>query len=175
MFPKPLTPPAPPPAKLAGKQERFVAEYLVDLNASAAARRAGYKQGHVQGPRLLGRPAIAAAITLAQSERARRARVTADWIIDRLRVEALATGRGNSQAGRVKALELLGRHLGMFRDKLDVNVRAGGVEVVETLVTSRAEAKQILAALDRFDGRLPEEVVDQAKRTPADSDNALPE
>ena len=44
------------PGRLTPKQERFVAEYLVDMNATQAAIRAGYsrKTADVQGPRLLG-------------------------------------------------------------------------------------------------------------------------
>ena len=47
---------------LTPKQERFVEEYLLDTNATQAAARAGYKQPHVQGPRLLGNVRVAEAI-----------------------------------------------------------------------------------------------------------------
>ena len=49
------------------KQQRFVSEYMIDLNATAAAKRAGYsaKTAHVQGPRLLDNVSIAAAIQAA--------------------------------------------------------------------------------------------------------------
>ena len=56
---------------LTPKQARFVAEYLRDLNATAAAMRAGYseKTANQQGPRLLDNPAVAAAIDEAKLTR----------------------------------------------------------------------------------------------------------
>jgi phage terminase small subunit len=57
-----------PPAGLTPKQERFIAEYLTDQNATAAAKRAGYskKTAEVQGPRLLGNVRVAAAVAERQ-------------------------------------------------------------------------------------------------------------
>lgn len=69
------------------KQESFVREYLVDLNASAAYIRAGYKTGNadVLGPRLLGNAGIAKAIQAAMDERAKRTEVTADFVLKGLK------------------------------------------------------------------------------------------
>ena len=61
------------------KQKRFVEEYLVDLNAAAAARRAGYAKGSAW--RLLRHRAVAAAIEEAQEQRAQRTRVSADRVV----------------------------------------------------------------------------------------------
>lgn len=68
---------------LTPKQARFVEEYLVDLNASAAARRAGYsvRTADATGRENLGKPAVAAAIAAAQAERARRTQITADDVL----------------------------------------------------------------------------------------------
>jgi len=68
------------------KQRRFVEEYLVDLNAAEAARRAGYSKRSApqQGCRLLSDVAIAAAIAKAQMARAARTGVTADRVITEL-------------------------------------------------------------------------------------------
>lgn len=65
------------------KQRRFVEEYLVDLNATQAARRAGYKPGAARdtGPRLLHLPAVAEAVESALAERAERTKVTADRVV----------------------------------------------------------------------------------------------
>lgn len=65
-------------------QHRFVTEYLIDLNGSRAAVRAGYsvKSASTMASRLLGRPAIAAAITEGINARAARTRVTADRVND---------------------------------------------------------------------------------------------
>ena len=61
-------------SSLTPRQERFVAEYLIDLNATQAAIRAGYsaKTAEVQGPRLLGNVRVAAAIADGQAKRAER-------------------------------------------------------------------------------------------------------
>ncbi len=69
MTPRPLT-----QRPMTPRQHRFVEEYLVDLNATQAARRAGYsaKSAAGRGSRLLRNPAIAAAIEKAQDQRAAR-------------------------------------------------------------------------------------------------------
>lgn len=71
---------------LTPKQERFVAEYLVDLNAAAAARRAGYSERVANriGSENLSKQDIAAAIAQAQAERAKRTQIDADWVLRRL-------------------------------------------------------------------------------------------
>jgi phage terminase small subunit len=73
---KPLTP----------KQERFVAEYLVDLNATQAAIRAGYsaKTAEQQGPRLLGNVVVAAAIGEAQARHLAAVDVSAQRVLKEL-------------------------------------------------------------------------------------------
>jgi phage terminase small subunit len=63
---------------LSPKQQRFVQEYLITLNASEAARRAGYsaKTAHVIGQENLRKPAIQAALRYANEERQRNVQVT---------------------------------------------------------------------------------------------------
>lgn len=106
--------------ELTPKQRRFVEEYLIDLNATAAARRAGYSERNADkiGPELLGKTRIAAAIHSAEQARSERTEVTADWVLEKLVKEAERSGRGTSQSARVRALELLGKHLGMFPDRV---------------------------------------------------------
>jgi len=68
---------------LSPKQARFVEEYLVDLNATQAAIRAGYsrKTAEVQGCRLLRNAQIAEAVTTAQTKRSERLEITLDkWL-----------------------------------------------------------------------------------------------
>lgn len=64
---------------LSDKQQRFVAEYLVDLNATRAAIRAGYseKTARSVGSENLAKPDIAAAIARAQSKVEKKAEWTA--------------------------------------------------------------------------------------------------
>lgn len=68
------------------KQARFVAEYLVDLNATQAAIRAGYsaKTAKAQGARLLTNVDVQAAIQQARDERAKRTEITADRVLKEL-------------------------------------------------------------------------------------------
>lgn len=68
------------------KQEAFVREYLIDLNASAAYRRAGYKTGNadVLGPRMLGNVGIKLAIQQRMEERAQRVQITADQVLQNI-------------------------------------------------------------------------------------------
>jgi phage terminase small subunit len=63
------------------KQELFVAEYLVDLNATAAAARAGYKHPNKQGPRLLVNVGVAARIQELKRQRSERVQADADQVL----------------------------------------------------------------------------------------------
>lgn len=71
------------PGELTVKQRRFVEEYLVDANATQAAIRAGYsvKTAGQIGDENLKKPHIAAAIEVAEAERAERAKATADDVL----------------------------------------------------------------------------------------------
>lgn len=74
------------------RQKFFVLEYLIDLNASAAAIRAGYRprSARARGAALLRRPDIANAIRLAMAERAQRTGITAERVIEEYARIALA-------------------------------------------------------------------------------------
>ncbi len=71
---------------LTPKQARFVEEYLVDLNATQAAIRAGYsaKTAYSQGERLLRNVEVAAAVAEAKPARSERTKINQDWVIERL-------------------------------------------------------------------------------------------
>lgn len=77
-------------AALPSKQVQFVAEYLLDLNATQAAIRAGYseKTAYSQGQRLLKNVEVQAALSSAQSDRSERTKIDADWVLSRLADEA---------------------------------------------------------------------------------------
>jgi len=138
--------------KLNVKQRQFVAEYLVDLNATQAAKRAGYSKktaGQI-GERLLRNVEIASAIEEEMKKREHRTLVTADFVIAGLkevaerclnkvpvtewnyeekRLEQKKDENGNDvwefdSAGANKAFELLGKHLNLFKgeDKDQVKV-----------------------------------------------------
>ncbi|MDR3599383.1 MAG: terminase small subunit [Desulfosporosinus sp.] len=145
---------------LTAKQERFIQEYLIDLNATQAAIRAGYspKTANEQGSQLLANISIRAHVDKAIAEQSKRTGINADRVIKELarialvnpadvinfRDATVADGvnrddsasiasvkvkyfdgeiseREIKMADKIKALELLGKHLGMFTDKLEVN------------------------------------------------------
>ena len=108
-------------AKLTPKQQRFVDEYLIDLNATQAAIRAGYspKTAEQQGFQLLKKTSVSEAIEQAQKERQKRTLVTQDDVIRGLLTEAEWQGEGSSHSARVSAWAHLGKHLNMFADKID--------------------------------------------------------
>lgn len=140
-------------AKLNDRQERFVDEYLVDLNATAAAKRAGYseKTARSQGQRLLTNVDIQAAIQKRQARLQGKLEITQERVLEELAAIAFANGTDFATINRnglvrlvptddlpedkkkavasikegqygtevklhdkVKALELLGKHLGVF-------------------------------------------------------------
>lgn len=172
------------------RQKRFVEEYLVDLNATQAARRAGYseKTAEQMGYQLLQKTSVSAAIQKAMADRQKRTEITQDMVLKELANVAFANGTdfakvvcrevpmtvvdddGNMQTvmklqqlveirdtervapekraaiasikegkhgievssyDKVRALELLGKHLGMFV-KQEVET-SEGVQIVDDL------------------------------------------
>ncbi len=109
---------------LTEKQKRFVAEYLVDLNATQAAIRAGYSEktaGSV-GNENLKKPEIREALQKAIKDRESRTEITQDQVLGELRKVAFAKAADYTDAtlkysNKLRALELLGKHLGLFDGK----------------------------------------------------------
>ena len=107
---------------LTPKQARFVEEYLVDLNATQAAIRAGYseKTAYSVGHENLKKPEFATAIQDAKEARSESTGITADEVIRGLKKEATFEGDGSSQSARVAAWAHLGKHLGIFTENFNV-------------------------------------------------------
>lgn len=145
------------------KQARFVDEYLIDLNATQAAIRAGYstKTAQEQSSRLLSNVMVRNAIAKAMAERSKRTGINQDRVITELAkiallnpddlinhnnasvrpdaskddlacIQSVKVKISDSEKGhmierevrladKIKALELLGRHLGMFKDKIELS------------------------------------------------------
>lgn len=131
--------------KLTDKQKRFIEEYLIDLNATQAAIRAGYSErtANEQGSQNLAK--LSSYIEEEKRKRSSRVQITQDDVI-RMLIENIEKSSGTKQvvitqtrksedgefvgddvaqfvyepSSVNKALELLGKHLGMFKDKLDV-------------------------------------------------------
>ena len=108
-------------ANLTPKQQRFVEEYLIDLNATQAAIRAGYSEKTAKeiGSENLTKPNIAKAITEAQEKLSNKAQVTVEMVVQGLLNEAKDLSEGSTQSARVSAWAHLGKHLGMFKDKIE--------------------------------------------------------
>ena len=147
-------------ANLTPKQQRFVEEYLIDLNATQAAIRAGYsaKTAAVIGAENLIKPYIQKAIQEAQNKLTERTEITQDYVltniqkvIERCMQQEAVLARDGSplliegpegdlvplfefkETGALKGLELLGKHLGMFKDKIELTGKDGsslGIKVV---------------------------------------------
>lgn len=122
---------------LTEKQERFVTEYLVDLNAAAAARRAGYSDNSAseQGYQLLQKTSVRQAVQDAMHERELRTQVTQDKVVQELSAIAFRDASDGSDTelrycNKLRALELLGKHLGMFTDRVEANVSPMAFDVV---------------------------------------------
>ena len=115
-------------AKLTPKQQRFVEEYLIDLNATQAAIRAGYseKTAYSVGHENLKKPEIQKAIEEAQEKLSNKAQVTVEMVVQGLLNEAKDLSDGSTQSARVSAWAHLGKHLGMFKDKIEHTGPNGG-------------------------------------------------
>lgn len=137
-------------------QQRFVDEYLIDLNATQAAIRAGYseKTAYSQGQRLLKNVEIDKVVRLRVGDRVERTEVDQDYVIKTIveTIERCSQARPvydksgelvmmetpNGELAPVykydatnvlKGAELLGRHLGMFTDKVEM----GGKLAIESI------------------------------------------
>lgn len=129
------------------KEDRFCQEYIIDYNGTKAAIRAGYseKTARVTASKLLSKANIAARVRQLQKEQADRLQLSADLVLTKL-YETLSrcmqaqpvtewdydehkmveTGEYTFDSkGATKALELIGKHLGMFAERKEVRLTDG--------------------------------------------------
>lgn len=102
------------------RQTRFVEEYAIDHNATQAAIRSGYspKTAYSQGQRLLKHVEISQALHQQEQATSSRLQLTHEWVIQGLMDLAI---EAKSDAARVRAYELLGKHQGMFTDRVEIS------------------------------------------------------
>ena len=127
---------------LTQKQRRFVDEYLIDLNATQAAIRAGYsaKTAGQIGEQNLKKLEIQELLTERMKAREKRTEITQDSVlrdieaIKRDAMQSIPDKEGNlvmaNHAAALKASELQGKHLGMFKDRIEHT----GAVTLESLV-----------------------------------------
>jgi phage terminase small subunit len=163
------------PRKLNTRQAQFVREYLIDLNATQAAIRAGYsaKTAEQIGYQLLQKASVSAAISVARAKVAEKTELSVAWVVERLRTVAercmqaepvldkkgepvlvetptgqLAPAYTFQAPAANRSLELLGKHLGLFPDKVEHTGKNGGpIETVD--MTPVEAARRIAFALQR--------------------------
>lgn len=158
--------PTPP---VTAKQERFVAEYLIDLNATRAYKsvyKCADKVAAANGSRLLTNAEIVAAVVKGQEKAIERTEITQDWVLNRLvenversmQIKAVLDSHGRETGeyvyqGNVAngALTLLGKQLGMFKDQVehsgDITLTASEREqqIVGILTTARKRQKELVS------------------------------
>lgn len=146
--------------KLTPKQTLFVKEYLIDLNATQAAIRAGYseKAARVTASRMLTKANIMQSVMDGMKRTTAKADITAEYVLSTIRetVERckqstpvvdkngdpvmVKTADGEvvpaykfEHAGVMKGCELLGRHLKMFTDKIEHDHKISHEESLDEL------------------------------------------
>ncbi len=135
-------------AKMTEKQRRFVDEYLIDLNATQAAIRAGYSESAAQqiGSENLSKPVIKNAIDSRLNELKTQRTADATEVLETL--TAIMRGEVSEEVplmcgdgcqtlmdkntavkDRIRAAELIGKRYGLFTDKMELG---GTVPIVIT-------------------------------------------
>ena len=132
-------------AKLTAKQRRFCDEYLIDLNATQAAIRAGYSEKNARNiaSENLAKPNIKAYIDERMTEKESQLIATQDEVLKYLTsvlrgesqsTEIVVEGTGDgcseprtlkkepSEKDRLRAAELLGKRYGLYTDKVETDV-----------------------------------------------------
>lgn len=134
------------------KQERFVQEYLVDLNATAAARRAGYSARTADriGPELLGKTCVAEAIATAKAQRAEETGYTARWVLEQAADVYRVAREADKLPEALKSLELVGKHVdvGAFKERVEHTGKDGqslGDEFVSAAMRVRERLDRLKA------------------------------
>jgi phage terminase small subunit len=127
--------------KLTPKMKRFCDEYLISLNAKQAAIKAGYskKTADVIGAENLVKPSIKEYIEARQQKITERTEITQDMIVKELAKIGLADDNEVRKSDKLKALELLGKTIGLFKDGTQVNVGATNLTFIDGIPQEEVE------------------------------------
>lgn len=141
------------------KQAAFVDEYLIDLNATQAAIRAGYsaKTAGWIGNQQLAKTHISAAIAKRMEDRSKRTEITQDRVltdIELIKQDAMRKAydkNGNeamiNHTSALKACELQGRHLQMWNDKVALTIETTTDEELHARIADLARKAGITSAI----------------------------
>jgi len=137
---------------LTAKQEAFCREYLIDLCAADAARRAGYAPAYAdrQGYQQLENPRVQKRLKELMDKRASKTEIDAEYVLKKIKAtiedaaQKVPVGEGGAEAmlnhsAALKGLELLGKHLVLFSDKVDVT---SGGKALDNVFTINPVAKK---------------------------------
>jgi phage terminase small subunit len=127
--------------KLTTKQELFVNEYMKDGNATASAIRSGYSERSANniGPDNLLKPIIRDEIDKRLKERTISNGITVDFVLNSIKDISI---NGKRESDRIKALELLGKCLKLFTDKIEsTNINHSLVDDVRNMTDEEIEAE----------------------------------
>jgi phage terminase small subunit len=129
-------------------QKIFCLEYVKTENSKESAIKAGYavNSADVQGSRMLSLEKIQLEINRLQDEKMSGANLDAQFVISNLM--AIANNIHESTGNRIKALELLGKHLSIFTDK---QVIEQNVNVMDYTKLSEADLERELRKLEAID------------------------
>jgi phage terminase small subunit len=141
---------------LTPKQQRFVAEYLIDSNATQAAIRAGYSaaSAKVTASRLLTKANIRAAVDAKQTKIVNKLEITAESLIRDVRDIGDEARMAESYAAAIKSRELLGRSLkeaNPFAETFNVNAKVEDVTERNPLEIARRMGFLLSAGVQRPD------------------------
>lgn len=129
-----------PTGTLTPKQALFVREYLIDRNGTQAAIRAGYsvKTANEQASRLLTKVNIKALVDAAQDKACEKLGLSAEWVLEKIKSDVVRSSdvENYSSPNLLKGCELLGKHLKLFTDKVEL---AGELNITHDQWVSQLE------------------------------------
>lgn len=145
-------------AKLTARQQKWIEEYMVDLNATQACLRAGYSKKSIkqQGTENLANPSLMAEVNKLKEARSKKTGITAEYVLNAaaklhtrcMGEEAIIDSDGLTDideggkvkkypfnaAGAGKAIELMGKHVNVqaWKEKIEVSADESLIEVLES-------------------------------------------